>query len=375
MRRYFSTTMNYDSLKDFVREVVEIKGGIAEEREKGVLEVLLPENVGKELFGKEYERLSFLPDRPQTKFITYGSPLLDKVISLTENLGKTARIMAEDIHPRKKNLIRLIEDNFDFPNARKLGSLVDSEVVCSYLLVNFKVSIITDERKEEIVTAVVDERTLRIGREIINLILELRYKEEEPSETVKRYPIEKVYERAKKAATRSLDRSLKEAEETSLRRLQRDITRLWNYYKDLKEELKKRMMKDPSTEKREELSSKMKAIEMEFERKREDLVDKYSLKLTLEPMNTCRIYLPKIVTHYEIQRKTSKKKLEFFWSPLTEEIEPLVCQACLEDTYVIYLCDELHLTCPSCYFGCQGCGKKICKKCFPEKCPTCGNIF
>jgi len=161
MRRYFNTTMNYESLKDFVREIVEIKGGIAEEKEKGALELLLPENVGKELFGKEYERLSFLPDQRQTKFVTYGSPLLDKIISLSENLGKTARIAAEDIHPRKKNLAHLIEDNFDFPNSRKFGSSIDNEVICSYLLVNFKVSIISDERKEEIVTATVDERTLR----------------------------------------------------------------------------------------------------------------------------------------------------------------------------------------------------------------------
>ena len=368
-------TMNYESLKDFVRQVVEIKGGIAEEKEKGVLELLLPENVGKELFGKEYERLSFLPDRRQTKFITYGSPLLDRVISLTKDLGKTARITAEDIHPRKKNLIRLIEDNFDFPNSRKLGSSIDREVLCSYLLVNFKVSIISDERKEEIVTAIVDERTLRIGREIINPIQKLRCKEEESSESVKRYPIERVYERTRKAAIRSLDQNLKEVEETSLRRLQRDTTRLWNYYEDLKEELKKRMMKDASSEKREELSSKMKAIEMEFERKREDLIDKYSLNVILEPMNACRICLPKIVTHYQVQRKTSKKELEFFWNPLTEEIEPLVCEACLEDAYAIYLCDKLHLTCPSCYFRCQGCGKKICKKCFPEKCPTCGRRY
>lgn len=365
-------TMNYESLKTFVREVIEIKGGIAEEKEKGVLELLLPENVGKELFGKEYERLSFLPDRKQAKFITYGSPLLDKLISLTDNLGKTARIMAHDIHPRKKNLISLIEDNFDFPNARKLGSLIDREVISSYLLVNFRVSIISDERKEEIVTAIVDEHTLRIGGEIINLIPELRHKEEEPAETVKRYPIEKVYDRAKKAAVRGLDESLKEVEETSLRRIQRDTTRLWNYYKDLEGELKKRMMKDPSSEKKEELSSKMKSIDLEFERKRQDLIDKYSLKVTLESMNACRIYLPKIVTDYEIQRKASKKNLEFIWNPLTEEIEPLVCEACLEDTYVVYLCDKLHLTCPSCYFRCQGCGKKICKKCFPEKCPTCG---
>jgi len=375
MRRYFNTTMNYESLKDFVREIVEIKGGIAEEKEKGVLELLLPENVGKELFGKEYERLSFLPDQRQTKFVTYGSPLLDKIISLSENLGKTARIAAEDIHPRKKNLAHLIEDNFDFPNSRKFGSSIDNEVICSYLLVNFKVSIISDERKEEIVTAIVDERTLRIGREIINPIRKLRCKEEESPETVKRYPIERVYERAKKAAVRSLDRSLKEVEETSLRRLQRDTTRLWNYYKDLKEELKKRMMKDLSGEKKEELSSKMKAIVMEFERKREDLIDKYSLKVILEPMNACRICLPKIVAHYQVQRKTSEKELEFFWNPLTGEIEPLVCEACLEDTYAIYLCDKLHLTCPSCYFRCQGCGKKICKKCFPEKCPTCGRRY
>jgi len=367
--------MNYESLKDFVREVVEIKGGIAEEKEKGVLELLLPKNIGKELFGKEYGRLSFLPGQKQTKFITYGSPLLDKVVSLSEGLGKTARISAEDIHPRKKNLIRLIEDNFDFPNSRKLGSSIDSEVVCSYLSVNFKVSIISDERKEDIATVLVDERTLRIGREMSNLIQEMRYKEGEPPGTVKRYPIEKVYERAKKAAIRNLAQSLKEIEETSLRRLQRDTTRLWNYYKDLKEELKKRMMKAPSPEKREELSSKMKAIDLEFERKREDLIDKYSLRVTLEPMNACRIYLPKIVSHYEVQRKTSKKELEFFWNPLTEEIEPLVCEACLEDTYVIYLCDKLHLTCPSCYFRCQGCGRKICKRCFPEKCPTCGRRY
>jgi len=367
--------MNYENLKNFVREVVEIKGGIAEEKERGVLEVLLPENVGKQSFGREYERLSFLPDRKQTKFITYGSPLLDKVISLTKDLGKTARIMAEDIYPRKKNLVRLIEDNFDFANARKLGSLMDRKAICSYLLINFKVSIISDERKEEIVTTVVDEGTLRIGREIINLILELRYHEKEPPETLRRYPIGKVYERTKKAAIGSLDESLKEVEETSLRRLQRDITRLWNYYKDLRGELKKRMMKDLSGEKREELSSKMKAIDLEFERKRQDLVDKYSLKVTLEPMNACRIYLPKMLTDYEIERKTSKKKVEFFWNPLTEEIEPLVCEACLEDTYGTYLCDELHLTCPSCYFRCQGCGKKICKKCFPEKCPTCGRKY
>lgn len=216
---------------------------------------------------------------------------------------------------------------------------------------------------------------MRIGGEIINLILELPYKEEEPPEAVKRYSLEKVYERAKKAAIRSLNQSLKEVEEASLRRLQRDITRLWNYYKDLKDELKKRMMKDASSEKKEELSSKMKAIEMEFERKREDLIDKYSLKVTLEPINACRIYLPKIVTHYGIQRKTSKKELEFFWNPLTEEIEPMVCEACLEDTHAIYLCNKLHLTCPSCYFRCQGCGKKICKKCFPGKCPTCGRRY
>ena len=53
-------------------------------------------------------------------------------------------------------------------------------------------------------------------------------------------------------------------------------------------------------------------------------MDKYSLKVTLEPMNACRICLPKIATHYKVQRKTSKKELEFFWNPLTEEIEPLV---------------------------------------------------
>jgi len=256
----------------------------------------------------------------------------------------------------------------------------NSVIICSYLLINFRAVIISDERREEILTTIVDEQTLRTPREIIDPILEMSsYMERGAEEIMERYPLKKVYERIKQAAARNLNESLKDVETSSSRRLKRDITRLWSYYQDLKKELKKRIMRRVSpeerAEEREEFSSRIKAIDLEFKRKTQDLVDKYNLKVILEPINACRVYLPKIITEYEVQRKSSKKKLNFFWNPLMKEIEPLVCEACLEDTYNIYLCDELHLVCSQCYFKCKGCGKRICKKCFPEKCPTCGRKY
>ena len=38
-------TMNYEILQNFVKDVIEVKGGIAEEKEKGVLDILLPETL------------------------------------------------------------------------------------------------------------------------------------------------------------------------------------------------------------------------------------------------------------------------------------------------------------------------------------------
>jgi len=370
--------MNYENLKDFVKEVIEIKGGVAEEKEEGILEAILPENISKNLQCKEYEKFSFSPERRGNKFITYGSPLLDKVISLAQDMGKTARISLEQVYLKKKSPASLIEDKFNFLNMRKLGPIIDREVTCSYLLISFRAIIISDERREEILTTIVDEQTLRTPRELVNPILGMSsYTERGAEEIMEKYPLKKVYERIKEAVIKNLNESLKDVETSSLRRLKRDITRLWSYYQDLKKELKKRIMRKLSPEERpeekEEFSSKIKAIDLEFKRKTQDLVDKYNLKVILEPINACRVYLPKIITEYEVQRKSFKKKLNFFWNPLMKEIEPLVCEACLEDTYNIYLCDKLHLVCPQCYFKCKGCGKRICKKCFPEKCPTCGS--
>jgi hypothetical protein len=129
-----------------------------------------------------------------------------------------------------------------------------------------------------------------------------------------------------------------------------------------------------SPEERENILSKIKLIDVEFQRKMEDLKDKYSLKINLEPFNTCRIYLPKIATECEVQRKSLLRNIVFFWNPLLkdkEPVEPLVCEACGEDTYGIFLCDKLHLVCSRCHIFCPKCGKKICKKCFPQRCPTC----
>ncbi|MBA7647066.1 hypothetical protein ES703_54835 [subsurface metagenome] len=72
---------------------------------------------------------------------------------------------------------------------------------------------------------------------------------------------------------------------------------------------------------------------------------------------------------YQIRMRGS----EFF---LLKGFDRLLCLDQIKETKKFwYQIETVKKTLRGCYFGCQGCGKKICKKCFPEKCPTCGNIF
>ncbi len=368
--------MNYKILQNFVQGIIEVKGGIAEEKEEGVLDILLPENLQKKLSCREYQQISFLPNHSQAEFVTYGSPFLDKMLSLTQDFGQITRVFIKDVYPKKRGLVKLIEETFEFPNSKRLGYLMDNQVICSYLLINFKANIISDEREEEIITVVVDEQTLREAQEIVNLAsFPHLCVEKEPGLSINRQPLKKVYHQAKKIAVKLLNKRLKDLEARNLRRLKRDIERLWQYYLDLKRELQKRMTRQLLPEDKEKIFSRLKLINMEFDRKRYDLVDKYTLNIKLEPTNACRIYLPKTLTEYQVQRKDFKKTINFFWNPLIKDIEPLICEACLEKTHSVYLCNNLHLVCPHCYFHCPRCGKTICKKCFPEKCPNCGLSF
>ena len=370
--------MSYE-LKDFVRKVIEVRGGVAEpggERED-VLDVLLPPELQKRLSMKEHEVLVFSSDLPG-KFVAYGTPLLDKIISLTEDTGVVTAVTLPDVTAQKTGITRLIDDGFEFINVKKRGYLLGSNVMCSYLLMNFCASIVSDERKEELFSIIIDEQTLRSPQHLSSSLFSsyaYTYREKEPIPLFPRRPLHEIWDRTKSKARVRLKHELEDWEKSHLRRLKRDVERLRNYYEQLKKELRRRMMRQSSSsEENETIMSKLRAVDAEFQRKVEDLKDKYSLRIDVKFLNACRIYVPKIATDCEVQRKSSTRNITFFWNPLlknVEPIEPLVCEACGEDTYGVFLCDKLHLLCLNCHFSCQRCGKKICKKCFPAHCPSC----
>ncbi|MBE0477976.1 hypothetical protein IBX65_02495 [Candidatus Aerophobetes bacterium] len=370
--------MSYN-LQDFVIRIIEVKGGIVDSKKENrkSIDALFPPQLQKKLCLEEYETLSFSPDEPG-KLITYGSPLLDDILSLSEDIGLTTAVAVNDVSLKKEGIPELIDEKFQFINVKNLGHTFSERVTCSYLVVNFRVSIISDERKEDLTSIMVDEQTLRTFQDTrFPFSFPFSFQEKEPVDILEVYCLPEVIERAKQKATARIRENLKEFMKSHVRRMRRDIERLGNYYEDLKEELKRReQRKSLSPEEKESIPGKIKAVDMEFQRKKEDLKDRYSLKVSLSPFSACRIYLPKVVTRYDVQRKSQEKSILFFWNPLLKErepIEPLVCDACGEETYGVFLCDQLHTLCPHCHFSCPGCGKKICKKCFPQHCPACKN--
>lgn len=364
-------------LKDFVKKVITIKGGMAElkREDEERLNILLPSELQKKLSLKEYETVTFSSELPG-KLVTYGSPFLDKITFLTENIGWLASIKLKELSLKRTGLSVLVDNKFEFINVKKRGYSFRGEVLCSYLLVNFRATIISDERREELISVAIDEQTLRAFPNSNSLLSSFLHQPvEEPVSVLERYPLDEIMEKARKEAKAGLECDLEGWEKSYLRRLRRDVERLWDYYQELKKQLRRRMGREYLTgEEKENLVSKIKATDQEFQRKVNDLKDKYSLRINFQPLNACRVYVPKVMTECEVQRKSRTRKLLFFWNPLlrdAEPLEPLLCEACGAETYGIFLCDDLHLLCSHCHFSCPQCGKKICRQCFPERCPNC----
>ncbi len=143
------------------------------------------------------------------------------------------------------------------------------------------------------------------------------------------------------------------------RRLERDLTRLQQYYLTLAGEIEKRLQKkghDP--EERERAFSRLEATKTDYFKKIRDARDKYALEIVIEPVSALRLELPVTILSVILQRRKESRLVSIPVNPVTRHLESLVCEKCREPVLNFHLCDALHILCPTCYPGCPACNNK-----------------
>lgn len=372
--------MEQNRLINFVKTCLEKHGAVVEHAGEDLFETLMPIELASKMGFSEDQFFSFNSDHrqiPGVEYISYNAEFLERFSSLVDNHGFfTAVACPADIYLKQKGLEKMVSEKISFLNAI-CRFVQKKELFNYYLLLNFKYTAVSEEKKEEILPVIIDEYNLN-SFPAANVLLPEELKvisagTEIPDKLLKPLPVDQVLSQACKTAKIRINENLTDFVKSLSRRMHRDVERLNEYYRTIVCQIERKIEKKQlGGEEREKEKLRIHAVQLELKRKIFDLQKRYDLKIHAEMINAMRILVPVVSLSYEIQRKQKKRNFTFVWNPLIKDLESPLCESCAKEAGRFSLCDEhLHLVCPHCSAECPDCRKYYCRACYPVSCPRC----
>ena len=375
-----------NSLPDVITEILSYEGVVLEHRDDGSLEFLLPPSLSHTLGVPEHGILSFYSHSFSEGVIpaSYESEIFKAIEKLFPGKGRIARAVYPFHPPNIERLSKWISEKVAFVNATFRVQKVENQEM-AYVLIFFRYAALSDEKREGVFSLLVNKRNLSTS--LLNdnpdeVLIDMKESDQliaaTGQDTIK--AIQAGLSAASFVVKEGFGPFVKSLEE----RLNRDTTRVFNYYETLKAETqrifgKKRVSgkdSDDGTgipdEEGKILSQKLDAIEGEKRWKIQDLVSKYAIDVRIEPVCVIDVETETPVFWIEIRRRLSSRSFPLTYNPILRKMDPLPCEACFYPRGGAYICDEkLHILCAACFSKCPVCGKPYCSACSKSGCPRC----
>jgi tetratricopeptide (TPR) repeat protein len=367
-------------IRSFVTKCLESVGALVEFPEYDYAEVLIPDEFVEHFDGEGYFGLSFDFDvarrHEDSEFVTYGSYFLDKVIDLASQRGLTCSRHIVDENVGGRTLPQKIKGKIAFRNCRATF-LANVPVIYHYVLFNFKVSYISDEREDRIIKVLVNLNTGHVDDNMLEAIGSAIFTDSSHT----RYTVEQMcsIEDAYQTATRALEERIQAAIHGFSGkvgvRLANEKKRIMEYYDQIDDELKFKRERLVETGKKDGLKSiddKLRLSEIERQRRLNEVEEKNALRVSVMLFSATLISQTKIRNRYKVKRGRIERDAYVVWNPVLNDIDPQVCEICRDETLELELCSNSHLGCTKCVRTCSVCGTRLCKDCGMTECSVCG---
>lgn len=380
------------ALRDFISDVLELEGSAVEAVEPDGLEVLAPEPLRTAMGWPELVRLGFGADLPAGAVaVGFEGDWLDRFGTLLRDRGRWAERQFVLPGPMLRNADpeRLLDHAIDLPNAIwRLHGVSATWARC--LLLAFRYTAVSDEKREGLVWLGFNQGTGAVIDDVLARLCPLLAQEMEwqtPDPDVRRaagpaWDAPTLEARVRPLLKHHVQLEMEPFLRTMRRRLDRDRTRIHEYYNDLQRLAQKRLAtlagtsgeKVDGNRKREML--RIAAIEREYSAKLDDLRHNYALRVTVEWVQGLELFVP--VQRFEVlvKRRKGERLIRFDWHPAVRlmELPPSDWGLGLERSRLI--CDDhLHITDPTGQSPCPSCGRAWCRACHPKVCPRCGHAI
>jgi hypothetical protein len=168
---------------------------------------------------------------------------------------------------------------------------------------------------------------------------------------------ERIIQVLTKAVEPAIAEEIREFRESMNRRLKRDTANIEEYYETLKKEMEASLgrtgLSDRLVQDRRE---KIALIPEELAKKKEDLLQKYSVRVKVIPAAALIVRTPAVRLLCDVHIGREKRPVSLTYNPLTKALDPLACHGCGGSTFELSFCSRYHALCSRCSQACPACG-------------------
>lgn len=331
-------------LLSFAAQLLEQQGGVVEQHPDHMM-ALLPGHISRILELPEEVRIG-----KDGEILLYGSPLLDRLVSLATQEVPVVYGELQVPYLKKAGFEQLLAQDISFGKGQsRIISTVEARhsymvLICHYIAMS-------DERKEGLVEVAIHEDTGALIPEMTGRWADFQPKFFSPKNVPPHFPIhldDSIIAAMKNART-LIDVELADFFKSIRRHLNRDVRNTQEYYQALEREMEA-SLENPnlSEEQRIERKAKIQELPDEMSRKIEDLHQKYRTQVTLTGCAALRFLVPVIRLTVAIRYRKLSREIRLIYNPVTRSMDPLVCQRCRATTRTVSPWEKDSVLCFSC---------------------------
>jgi hypothetical protein len=341
----------------FARRFFERQGALVEASPEG-FDALLPQELAERLQLPDYVRIKDGPpsESKEEYGINYGSPLLEKMVDLTCSPLPLASCQLSFHYLKSQGFDRLIQDQLTF---RKSLCRVTSTapIKTDYLVLACRYVARSDEQKEGLISFFFHFDTgALIPRGLDMTVNATTETAPLPDASKDNDKWDRIIKTISRESLGLIAEEIRDFRESMDRRLRRDSKNLEEYYETLKKEMESSLgragLSDRLVQDRKE---KIDLLPEELAKKKEDLLQKYSIRVKVIPCAALFIRTQAVRILCDLHIGREKRPLSLTYNPVTKALDPLVCEGCGGSATTVSFCLRRHALCPHCSENCPAC--------------------
>jgi hypothetical protein len=342
-------------LESFLRDYADVSGGLWDEVEPQVYDLMLPQ-------GTDVVRVAFDPEalaeHPGAQLASYGTPLVDRLLADAVTRGRHAELFLVGLNlaPQAQDLAGRAARALTLPEGATLKIGRIRALHFPQAVFWFEATFLSDQKEQELLPVAID---LHYGRQVRHLerLLDRAHLSKEPWAPLpeaRHLGLEAAYPIARDRIVRTLAALANTRARELGDRLGRQVERMRRYYGDLVVEAEEQAERARNRgEDLAKFAARREALRREEQHRIGELRQKSALKVSLRLINLLKIHQPKLLLQAAVHPagpgpRSVPVPLELVWDPLVEGFEAVPCPGCGQPTFELRSSRPGTLACSAC---------------------------